>query len=36
MSDIVLLGVLALFFGLAGLLVRGCDRILGPDEPPVR
>lgn len=31
MSDVVFLGGLVAFFALAALLVRGCDRIIGPD-----
>jgi hypothetical protein len=32
MQDVVYLVVLVVFFGLAGLFVVACDRIIGPDE----
>ena len=32
MSDVVFVAVLLAFFALATLFVRGCDRIIGPDE----
>lgn len=31
MADLVFLTLIAAFFGLAVLLVRACDRIIGPD-----
>ncbi len=31
MTDVLMLAVVAAFFLLAGALVVGCDRILGPD-----
>jgi len=41
--DVILVGVVIAFFALALLLVRGCERIIGPDEqaavparPPAR
>ena len=37
MRDGAFLGVLAGFFGLAAAYVRGCSRVLGPDDRiPVR
>ncbi len=32
MSDVAFVAVLLAFFALATLFVRGCDRIIGPDE----
>lgn len=32
MGDLVYIGILIGFFGLAVQLVRGCERIVGPDE----
>lgn len=32
MSDVVFVAVLLAFFALATLFVRGCDRVIGPDE----
>ena len=35
MADlVVVVGVLA-FFGIAWAFVKGCDRIIGPDDPSV-
>jgi hypothetical protein len=31
MTDVLMLAIVAAFFVLAGALVAGCDRILGPD-----
>ena len=31
MTDVLMLAIVAAFFLLAGALVVGCDRILGPD-----
>ena len=36
LGDVVFLATLVAFFGLAALLVRGCDRIIGPDEAAPR
>jgi hypothetical protein len=32
MADLVFIAVIVAFFGLAALLVIGCERIIGPDE----
>ena len=32
MQDLVYMVVVVVFFGLAGLFVIACDRIIGPDE----
>jgi hypothetical protein len=32
MADLVFVGIIVGFFGLAVLLVLGCERIIGPDE----
>ena len=32
MQDLVFMVVLVVFFGLAGLFVVACDRLIGPDE----
>lgn len=34
MADILFLLLLAGFFAVAGLLVKGCERIIGPDQLP--
>ena len=31
MSDVIFLTILVVFFALAVLFVRGCERIVGPD-----
>jgi hypothetical protein len=31
MADLLVLATLAAFFGCCVLLIRGCDRIIGPD-----
>jgi hypothetical protein len=31
-GDVVFIGILVAFFGLAVLLVHGCERIIGPAE----
>ena len=33
MRDVVFVAITVGFFGLAGLFVRGCARIVGPDDP---
>lgn len=32
MADVLFIGMMIVFFGLAGLLVRLCDRIIGADD----
>jgi hypothetical protein len=32
MADLLFIGLMVVFFGLAVLLVRVCDRIIGDDE----
>ena len=32
MADLLVVATLVAFFALAVLLVRGCERIIGPDE----
>ncbi len=32
MSDIIFIAIIVVFFALAVLLVRACDRIIGPAE----
>ena len=32
MTDLLLVVITIAFFGVAALLVRGCDAIIGPDE----
>jgi|1186.fasta_scaffold701665_1 hypothetical protein len=32
MADVVFVAVILAFFALAALLVRACERIIGPDE----
>ena len=32
MTDLVFVLIVCAFFGLAALLVRACDRIIGPEE----
>ncbi len=32
MSDVLLIVLTVAFFAVAGVLVRACDRIIGPDE----
>lgn len=33
MADVVFIAVVVAFMALAWLLVRACDRLLGPDDP---
>jgi len=35
MADLLFIGMMIAFFGLAVLLVRACDRIIGVDESVV-
>ena len=35
MADLIFVLVVCAFFGLAALLVRACDRIIGPEESVV-
>jgi hypothetical protein len=35
MADVMFLAVILAFFGLAMLLVKACDRIIGPDLIPL-
>jgi len=32
MNDFAYVAILVAFFALAGLLVRACERVIGPDE----
>jgi hypothetical protein len=34
MADVIFVALVLGFFGLATLLVRACDRIIGPDPVP--
>jgi hypothetical protein len=35
MADVLFVALILVFFALAALLVRACDRIIGPDVVPV-
>jgi len=35
MADVILVAVIIAFFGVAGLLVKACDHIIGPEESVV-
>ena len=35
MADVLFVALILAFFGLAALLVRACDRMIGPDVVPV-
>lgn len=35
MADLLFIGIVLAFFGLAGLLVKACDHIIGPEESVV-
>jgi hypothetical protein len=32
-ADLLMVAILVVFFGLAVLLVKACDRVIGPDDP---
>jgi hypothetical protein len=35
MADVLFVAIIVAFFGVAVLLVRACDAIIGPDPAPV-